>query len=218
MVYFTRSWCCEMHTTRFTRSQCSEIRIKFGGGLRARVAGSAQTLVEEPSRCRGLLKPKLSVAAVSMAEAGNRPPKTEAMVRGYAAALELDEDDLVELWWALQGMVEIEDWAEERRVQRWWRQLPAEDPQVEIDYHQADSKAKALWTPNEETYAPSLELITLSDAICVILRRLLGDSWAVVYKPEIGRRDPIDGHLAVVMIELRAGDSEEGAARTSPPS
>ena len=163
----------------------------------------------------GSFNPKLSVAAVSMAEGGNRPPKTEAMVRGYAAALELDEDDLIELWWALQGMVEIEDWAAERRVQRWWRQLGA-GPQVEVDYYRADSKAKALWTPNEETYAPSLELITLSDAIRVILMRLLGDSWTVVYKPEMGLRDPIDGHLAVVMIELRVGDSEEGGPNESP--
>jgi len=60
-------------------------------------------------------------------------------------------------------------------------------------------------------------LFALSDAICVILRRLLGDRWNVGYKPAMGLRDPVDGRLAAVMIELRAGDAEE-AARTTPPS
>jgi hypothetical protein len=163
----------------------------------------------------GSHNPKLSVAAVSMAESGSRPPKTEAMVRGYAVALDLEDDDLIELWWAMQGMVEVEDWAEERSVQRWWRQLGS-SPQVEIDHHQAASKAAREWTPNDDTYAPSLELFALSDTICVILRRLLGDAWKVDYKPEMGLRDPIDGCLAAVMIELRAGDSEEGSSNESP--
>lgn len=159
--------------------------------------------------------PKLSVAAVSMAEKGNRPPKTDSVVRGYAQALDLDEDDLVELWWAMQGMVEVEDREGERTVQRWWRQLwPS--PQVEIDHMQADGKAKIAWTPNEEVYAPSLHLFALSDAICEILRRLLGDSWKVRQYPEMGLRDPVDGRLAVVMVELRTGEATEGASHGNP--
>ena len=163
----------------------------------------------------GSFSPKLSIAAVSMAESGNRPPKTETMVRGYAAALELDDDDLLELWWAMQGMVEVEDRADERKLQQWWRQLWA-SPQAELDHIRADSEAKAVWTPNEETYAPPLQAFALSEAICVILRRLLGDTWKVGYKPEIGLRDPIDGRLATVMIELRAVDPEDGDSMEPP--
>jgi hypothetical protein len=163
----------------------------------------------------GSLSPPLSVAAVSMAESGSRPPKTEAMLRGYAAALELDDDGLVELWWAMQGMVEVEDPAEERPVQRWWRQMRSDDLDVALDYHQAVMKAKRARTPNEATYAPSLELFGLAESICVILRRLLGDSWKVRYKSEMGLREPIDGRLAAVMIELLAGDSEESGSNES---
>ncbi|WP_459385249.1 helix-turn-helix domain-containing protein [Arthrobacter humicola] len=160
--------------------------------------------------------PKLSIAAVSMAESGNRPPKTEAMVRTYADALELDADALLELWWAMQGMVEVEDWTDERRPRQvWWRELWAE-PQVELDYNRADSKAKAVWTPDEDFYAPSLKLFALAHAIRAILRRLLGDTWDVSYKAEIGLRDPFDGRLAAVMIELRAGDPEESDSIESP--
>lgn len=158
--------------------------------------------------------PRLSVAAVSMAESGNRPPKTEAVVRGYAAALDLDEDELIELWWAMQGMVAVEDPAEERSIQRWWRELWA-SPQVELDHHRADSSAKAVWTPNEDYYAPSLQLFALSEEICAILRRLLGDSWKVACKPEIGLRDPVDGRRAAMLIELRAGESGEGSLNDS---
>jgi transcriptional regulator with XRE-family HTH domain len=154
--------------------------------------------------------PKLSIAAVSMAESGNRPPKTESMVRGYAHALEIDADGLIELWWAMQGMVELEDRVDERPHQQWWRDLWAE-PQVELDFTRAESKAKAVWTPNEDFYAPSLKLFALANAICVILRRLLGDTWKVDYKPEIGLRDPFDGRLAAVMIELRTGEPEDSS-------
>lgn len=155
--------------------------------------------------------PKLSVAAVSMAESGSRPPKTEERVRGYAAALELDDDDLLELWWAMQGMVEVEDRADERRVQRWWRQLRA-SPRAEEDYIRARSKADKEWTPNEAVYAPELELFVLAEEICKVLRRLLDDSWRIGQKLELGLRDPIDGRLAAVMIELHAGPPEEADA------
>lgn len=158
---------------------------------------------------------KLSVAAVSMAESGNRPPKTEAMVRSYAAALERDEDDLVELWWAMQGMVEVEDRAQERNVQQWWRRLRADYEEAEV-YDRAARKAKKARTPNEDWYAPSEQLVALAAAICEILRHLLGDSWKVGYKLELGLREPVDGHLAVVNIELRAGDSDEGGSNESP--
>ena len=151
--------------------------------------------------------PKLSVAAVSMAESGNRPPKTEAMVRGYAAALELDEDALLQLWWAMQGMIGIDIWAEDLPAPQWWREFEA-SPQAEINHRQARSRASSAWTPNEDFYEPSLELFALAEAICKILMRLLGDSWKVGYKHEIGLRDPIDGRLAAVIIELRAKVSD----------
>ncbi|CAM5441794.1 MULTISPECIES: helix-turn-helix domain-containing protein [Streptomyces] len=147
--------------------------------------------------------PKLSVAAVSMAESGSRPPKTEAMVRGYAAALELDEDALLQLWWAMQGMIGIDIWAEDLPVPQWWREFEA-SPQAEIGYHQARRDASSAWTPNADFYEPSLELFALAEAICTILMRLLGDSWKVGYKHEIGLRDPGDVRLAAVIIELRA--------------
>lgn len=183
--------------------------VAFGCLLRA----VRRRLAKNQSDVAGSFSPKLSVAAVSMAEGGNRPPKTEEIVRGYAAALELDEDALVELWWAMQGLVELEDGSEERTVHRWWQQLGAW-PQAEIDYHQAVAKASKEWTPNEETYAPSLRVFALADAICDILIRLLGESWHVRYRAETGLRDIVDGRLAAVMIELRpaAGD---GASQRS---
>ncbi|AYF30420.1 hypothetical protein CSH63_23805 [Micromonospora tulbaghiae] len=162
----------------------------------------------------GSFDPKLSVAAVSMAESGNRPPKTEAMVRGYAATLELDEDALLELWWAMQGMVEIHGWDDERVGTRWWRELWA-SPQVEVDHRQAVAAAARVWTPNEDFYEPSLELFALAEAICGILRRLLDDSCKVDHRTEIGLREPIDGRLAAVIIELRAGVSEDGGSNES---
>ncbi|MFD5410282.1 hypothetical protein [Streptomyces nojiriensis] len=154
----------------------------------------------------GFFDPKLSVAAVSMAESGSRPPKTEVMVRGYAAALELDEDALLQLWWAMQGMIGIDIWAEDLPVPRWWREYEA-SPQAEIDYDQALGYARGKRTPNEDFYEPSLELFALAEAIRNILMRLLGDSWEVGYKREIGLRDPVDGRRAAVVIELRTTDS-----------
>ncbi|WP_371781244.1 helix-turn-helix domain-containing protein [Streptosporangium subroseum] len=152
--------------------------------------------------------PKLSVAAVSMAESGNRPPKTEAIVRGYAAALELDEDALLDLWWAMQGMVALESEAEERVVKQWWRELrPGLD--ASLDLHRAETAAKTKWTPNDDYYAPSAALFALADAICGILARMLGNSWKVSYKAEIGLREPFDGYLAVVNIKLQAQVSDE---------
>ncbi|MFG2016900.1 helix-turn-helix domain-containing protein [Actinomadura geliboluensis] len=189
----------------------SSSAVAFGHVLRA----VRKRLAKNQAEVAGSFAPKLSVAAVSMAEGGNRPPKTEAMVRGYAVALELDEDALLELWWAMQGMVEDPDGDEKRAGARWWRDLWAE-PQVELDYHQAVSAAEKIWTPNEDFYAPSLELFTLAHAICQILRRLLGDSWKVDYKREIGLHDPIDGRLAAVIIEMWAAASEEGGSEESP--
>jgi hypothetical protein len=151
----------------------------------------------------GYFDPKLSVAAVSMAESGSRPPKTEAMVRGYATALELDEDALLHLWWAMQGMIGIEIWAEDAPTRRWWRESGASH-EAEADYHHVKRKAASVRTPNEEFYPPSRQLFGLADAIREILMRLLGDSWKAAYKGEIGLRDPIDGRRAAVIIELRA--------------
>ena len=156
----------------------------------------------------GALNPKLSVAAISMAESGNRPPKTDALVRGYADALDLDQDDFVELWWAMQGMVEVEDGAKERNVQRWWLTLRA-DYDVELDWEYAKQKAGKKWTPNEDYYAPSLELATLGAAIRDILRRLLGDAWTVDYELEMGLREPFDGYVAVVNINLREAAKDD---------
>ncbi|MET7397341.1 helix-turn-helix domain-containing protein [Dactylosporangium sp. NPDC005572] len=184
--------------------------VAFGRVLQA----VRKRLSKNQADVAGSFEPKLSVAAVSMAESGNRPPKTETMVRGYAAALELDEDALLELWWALQGMVAIDSWAQERVDTRWWRELPA-SPQAETNHLFAEAATKRVWTPNEEFYAPSLELFTLAEAICDILMRLLGDTWKVSYRHEIGLYDPVDGRLAAVIIELRAGVSEDGASNES---
>jgi hypothetical protein len=152
--------------------------------------------------------PKLSVAAVSMAESGNRPPKTETVVRGYAAALELDEDALLDLWWAVQGMVALESRTEERVVKQWWRELRP-DLDAELDLHRAETAAKAKWTPNDDYYAPSAALFALADAIRGILVRMLGESWKVGYRAEIGLREPFEGYLAVINIELRAQLSDK---------
>ncbi|WP_406084875.1 helix-turn-helix transcriptional regulator [Micromonospora zamorensis] len=152
--------------------------------------------------------PKLSVAAVSMAESGNRPPKTEAIVRGYAAALELDEDALLDLWWAMQGMVALESETDERVVKQWWRELrPTVD--ASHDLHRAETAAKTRSTPNDDYYAPSAALFALADAIYGILARMLGGSWRVSYRAELGLREPADGHLAVINIELQVQVSDE---------
>lgn len=184
--------------------------VAFGRVLQA----VRKHLTKNQAGIAGSFDPKLSVAAVSMAESGNRPPKTEAMVRGYAAALELDENALLLLWWAMQGMVGIDIWAEDLTVPQWWRELEA-SPQADVDHHQAVSAAAGEWTPNEDWYAPSLELVALAEAICKILMRLLNDSWKVGYQPEIGLRERIDGRLALVNIELRAGDSDDGGSNES---
>lgn len=160
------------------------------------------------------LSPALSIAAVSMAESGNRPPKSESVVRGYGAALELDDDALLELWWAMQGMVE--DHAEERTVQRWWKQLrPSRE--AEQDYLWTDKAATKVRNPNNEVHAPSRQLFALADEICEILRRLFGDNWTVGYKPKLGLSDPVDGHPAAIMIELRARDPEGDELEAGEP-
>jgi transcriptional regulator with XRE-family HTH domain len=151
----------------------------------------------------GAFDPKLSIAAISMAESGSRPPKTDAQVRGYARALELDQDDLVELWWAMQGMVEVEDRTQERNVQKWWRQLRA-DEDVELDWYYADRKAAKKRTPNDNYQSPSEQLAALGAAIRDILRRLLGDTWIVTYTLQMGLHQHVDGYPAVVDISLHA--------------
>lgn len=149
----------------------------------------------------GAFEPPISVAAVSMAESGNRPPKTEAVVRAYASALDLDGDDLVELWWAMQGLVEVDDYSEQRRLQRWWHELT---PGVDATYRHlgAEQAAKEKWTPNDDVHAPPLALFALSEEVGAILLRLLGDGWQIRYRWELGLREPVDGRLANVVIEL----------------
>lgn len=185
----------------------SSSAVAFGRVLQAR----RKHLSKSQAAVAASFRPKLSVAAVSMAESGNRPPKSEVMVLGYAAALEVDEDGLLELWSAMQGVVGYWD----HSTQRWWRELPA-SPQVESDHALAEIEARKKRTPNQDFYAPSLELFALSDAICEILRRLLGDTWKIDYKPEMGLRDSAEGRPAAVTIELRAGDPEEGDLMVSP--
>lgn len=165
-------------------------------------------LAKNQADVAGFFDPKLSVAAISMAESGNRPPKTEAIVRGYAAALELDEDALLDLWWAMRGMVVLENAAEERVVKQWWRDLrPGLD--ASYDHHRAETAAKAKRTPNDDYYAPSEALFAFADAICGMLKRMLGDSWRASYKAELGLREIPDGYLAVVNISLQARVSGE---------
>lgn len=189
----------------------SSSAVAFGRVLQAVRKRSSKNQAEVAAS----FDPKLSVAAVSMAEGGNRPPKTEEVVRGYAAALDLDEDTLVQLWWAMQGLVQVEDSDEGSSVPPvWWSELGA-SPQLEADWHQARAAADRDWTPNDDVYPPSLELVALANAICEILRRLLGDSWKVRYKTETGLRDRVDGRLAVVIIELRVGESDEGDSNES---
>ncbi|MBD2830307.1 helix-turn-helix transcriptional regulator [Streptomyces globisporus] len=113
----------------FTSSCVVKLRLHGSRGVGEVKAGSSSAVafgrVLQAARKRwsktqadvaNFFDPKLSVAAVSMAESGSRPPKTEAMVRGYAAALELDEDALLQLWWAMQGMIGIDIWAEDLPV------------------------------------------------------------------------------------------------------
>jgi hypothetical protein len=108
----------------------------------------------------------------------------------------------------MQGMVALESRAEERVVKQWWRELrPGLDASLHL--HRVETAAKTKRTPNDHYYAPSAALTALADAICGILARMLGDSWKASYKAEIGLRDPSDGYLAVVNIELRAQISDE---------
>lgn len=155
--------------------------------------------------------PKLSVAAVSMAESGNRPPKTEAVVRGYADALELDADALVELWWALLGMI-AEDRADGPPVRRWWREIRA-SPQIQIDQRQAEDWAEEASAVNDDRYVPPLESFVLAEEVCKVLRRLLGDTWQIDYKVQMGLRDPVDPWPAALKIELRSVRTEGDAGR-----
>jgi transcriptional regulator with XRE-family HTH domain len=188
----------------------SSSAVAFGTVLRAVRKRSSKN----QSDIAAVFSPKLSVAAVSMAESGNRPPKTTAMVRTYAAALELDADDLVELWWAMQGMVEVEDKADENIRQQWWRQLRAND-RAHTEHSWADDAARKVWTPNEDFRAPLLQLFALAEEICMILRRLLGDTWEIGYKSEIGLYEPIEGYPAKITIELRAGKPQEDSSMES---
>lgn len=190
----------------------SSSAVAFGRVLQAVRKRSSQNQAD----VAGSFNPRLSVAAVSMAESGNRPPKTEAMVRGYAAALELDEDALLELWWAMQGMVAVESRAEERTVTRWWGELKT-SREAEIRHIQAQAAAekKRKQNPNEDWYEPLPKLFTLAAAICDILKRLLGDPWKVDYERELGLYDPVDPRPAALIIELRA-EVPGGAASSAP--
>lgn len=185
--------------------------IAFGSVLQA----ARKRLPKNQADVAASFNPKLSVAAVSMAESGNRPPKTEAAVRGYADALELDADALLELWWALLGMIE-EDRAEGPPVRRWWQELQA-SPQTQIDQQQAaewakewDGEGAAL---HDDRYVPPLESFVFSEEICKILRRLLGDTWQIGYKVQMGLRDPVDPWPAALQIELRSVPKEGDVGR-----
>lgn len=173
--------------------------VAFGAVLRT----IRKHLSKNQSEIAISFSPALSVAAISMAEAGNRPPKTEAVVRGYAAALDVDDDALVDVWWAMQGLVGIDVWGKELEVPRWWRDMEPSD-QAEVYYMQARSKASAKWTPNDDWYEPAPQLFALAEAICKLLGRMLGDSWKVDYRAEVGLREPIEGHLASIEIVLSA--------------
>jgi hypothetical protein len=67
--------------------------------------------------------------------------------------------------------------------------------------------------PNDEKYAPSLESFAFSEEICAILRRLLGDTWQVDYKVQLGLCDPVDGWPAALKIELRSVPKEGDLGR-----
>jgi hypothetical protein len=175
----------------------SSSAVAFGRVLQA----VRQRRAQNQAAIAGRFDPKLSVAAVSMAEGGNRPPKTEALVRKYAAALELDDDTLVELWWATQGLVEEDDPGSVRAERRWWRRMR---PSIEAEtrHHFADAKAQRERDPNHEVCAPSLELISLAERVCDVLKRLLGADWQLDYTPELGLYDPIEGRRAGVSITM----------------
>lgn len=189
----------------------SSSAIAFGSVLQA----VRKRLGKSQADVASSFSPALSVAAVSMAESGSRPPKTEAIVRGYALALELDDDALVELWWATQGIVQPEEWETEQIAPRWWKDLRPSHEAV-VDHHFAEEKARRRRTPNEDHHAPSLRLFAFAEAICAVLHRMLGETWKVRYKYELGLREPIEGYPSAVIIELRAGGAKEGTSPDSP--
>lgn len=189
----------------------SSSAVAFGRVLQAVRKRSAKSQTDVAHT----FNPAVSVAAVSMAEGGNRPPKTEETVRGYADALELDTDGLVELWWAMQGLVEVEDPGEERSLQRWWRELRP-SPDAEIEHLLAEKAAKKERTPDHEVYAPTSAVFALTEAICEILRRLLGESWDIGHRRELGLYDIPHGRLAQVVIELRAHGDEDSGESSEP--
>jgi hypothetical protein len=155
------------------------------------------------------MEPSLSIAGVSMAESGNRPPKTAAMVREYAKALELDDDAMVELWWAMQGLVDVVDWDTERTHNVWWGELRPK-AEAETEHTFAEQRAAKLWTPEEEYKAPRLRTFALAAEICEVLRRLLGNNWDIRYRSEEDFHDPIERRRPRIVIEIRTaitGDS-----------
>lgn len=184
----------------------SESAIAFGRVIQTVRKHSSKNQADVASA----FEPPISVAAVSMAESGNRPPKTETAVRAYASALDLDGDDLVELWWAMQGLVEVDDYSEERRLQRWWRELT---PSIEASqrYLVAKEAAEGEATPNDDVHAPPPALFALSEQVGTILLRLLGDAWQIRYRWELGLREPVHGRLALVVLELLFADEDDSA-------
>lgn len=178
----------------------SSSALAFGIVLRA----VRKRLLKNQADVAASLRPKLSVAAISMAEGGNRPPKSEGVIRDYADALELDPDALLELWWALQGILEIEDKAEEKLIRRWWRDLEA-SARIQTDHAHAQE-----WALDESAHVPALESFVFCEAICKILRRLLGSTWQIGYDVQLGVNDPGDPWPAVLKVELRHnGKGEE---------
>lgn len=160
--------------------------------------------------------PSLSVSAISMAESGARPLKTEEMVKRYAVAFDLDGDDLVELWWACQGIVGVEDWNSERIDWRWWRRLLPRSVEVEEMCRKIAKEAKGLWTPNANFHAPDQHEFALAEAIRDILRRLLGDVWSINLLPKIGLAEPVEGYWASIEIHLQARRRNDSDGESRP--
>lgn len=162
------------------------------------------------------IEPKLSVSAISMAESGNRPLKTEELIRSYARALDLDDDDLVELWMACQGIVVFEDRKSERSTQGWWREIP---PRLSLEggflQVRAVKEAAGKWTPNDEFYAPDERQFELAEAIAGIVQRLLGEDWSIQYTYSLGLSDPIDGRFAAVNLVLKFDPIKTTPSRSS---
>lgn len=164
------------------------------------------------------VEPSLSVSAISMAESGNRPLKTEELIRSYALALDLDDDDLVELWLACQGVVTFEDRKSERSVQGWWREVPPSlSPDGSFLLMRAVKDAAEKMTPNDEFYAPNERQFQLAEAIGKILRRLLGENWSLEYTYSLGLSDPVDGSFSAVNLALKFKDIKATPAGPSAP-